>query len=92
MNYCYWKGVQKSVLCWEVVSLEGTLSEVSLQDFHPYVPIASFVGSRQNYARKFQIPIDLLGFDYEVLDDKDYAIPPDDGKKAQLIFFFGKGY
>ena len=31
MNYCYRKGVQKSVLCWEVVPFpEGPLSEVPL--------------------------------------------------------------
>ena len=31
MNYCYGNGVQKRVLCWEVVPfLEGPLSEVPL--------------------------------------------------------------
>ena len=42
MNYRYGKGVQKSVLCWEVVPLsEGPLSEVPLYTFvtAPFSPI-----------------------------------------------------
>jgi dynein heavy chain len=46
-------------------------------------------GTKQNYARKYGIAIDLLGYDFEVVVDEENVEMPEDGVNVYGMYLEG---